>query len=153
MISPKKLIRMAKKWQKLAARNRKRISFPRFNGVIDPESCSTSSSLSMAEKGHFAVYSADQTRFLIPLKYLENHIIVELLKMAEDEFGLPSSGPIILPCDAVFIEYAISLIRRCPEKDVEKALLMSLATCRCLPSSYLHDREPNSQQSSLICSF
>ncbi|KAL5736825.1 hypothetical protein ACOSP7_031278 [Xanthoceras sorbifolium] len=131
MISPKKLIRMAKKWQKLAARNRKRISFPRINGALDPESCSTSSSLSMAEKGHFAVYSAHQTRFMIPL----------------------NGGPIILPCDAVFIEYAISLIRRCPEKDVEKALLMSLATCRCLPSSYLHDQELNSQHSSLICSF
>ncbi|KAK3230922.1 hypothetical protein Dsin_002803 [Dipteronia sinensis] len=154
MISLKKLIGMAKKWQKLAVRNRKRVSFPRTNKTVDAESCSTSSSpSSMVEKGHFVVYSADQTRFVIPLKYLENSIIKELLKMAEDEFGLPSSGPITLPCDAVFMEYAISLIRRRPEKNVEKALLMSLATGRCLPSSYLHGQELNNQQSSLICSF
>ncbi|KAK3231310.1 hypothetical protein Dsin_003191 [Dipteronia sinensis] len=152
MISPKKLIRMAKKWQKLAARNRKRISFPRANGAVEGESCSTTSS-SMAEKGHFVVYSADQMRFMIPLKYLENNIIRELFKMAEDEFGLPSSRPITLPCDAVFVEYAISLIRRSPEKDIEKALLMSLTTSRCIPSSYLQGQEQNNQQSSLICSF
>ncbi|KAK2637430.1 hypothetical protein Ddye_032222 [Dipteronia dyeriana] len=153
MISLKKLIRMAKKWQKLVVRNRKRLSFPRTNRTVDAESCSTSSSSSMVEKGHFVVYSADQTRFVIPLKYLENSIIKDLFKMAEDEFGLPSSGPITLPCDAVFMEYAISLIRRRPEKNVEKALLLSLATGHCLPSSYLHGQELNNQQSSLICSF
>ncbi|KAH7543882.1 hypothetical protein JRO89_XS15G0041500 [Xanthoceras sorbifolium] len=87
MISPKKLIRMAKKWQKLAARNRKRISFPRINGALDPESCSTSSSLSMAEKGHFAVYSAHQTRFMIPLKYLENNTLGSLCNLLDQKMS------------------------------------------------------------------
>ncbi|KAK3231412.1 hypothetical protein Dsin_003293 [Dipteronia sinensis] len=63
----------------------------------------------MARKGHFVVYLADQTQLVIPVKYLENNIIRELLKIAEDEFGLPCNGPITLPCDAVFMEYAISL--------------------------------------------
>ncbi|KAJ0076692.1 hypothetical protein Patl1_35815 [Pistacia atlantica] len=69
----------------------------------------------------------------------------------QDEFGLPSGGPITLPCDAIFMEYAISLIQRHATKDVEKALLMSLATGRCLPSSHLHQEQSN--QLSLICSF
>ncbi|XP_031251739.1 auxin-responsive protein SAUR67-like [Pistacia vera] len=148
MISPKKLIRLAKKWQKLAASKRKRISLPRTTGVVEAESCSTSS---MAEKGHFVVYTADQRRFVIPLKYLKDNIIRELFTMAENEFGLPRGGPITLPCDAVFMEYVISLIQRHAAKDLEKALLMSLATGRCLPTSNLHEEQSNQQ--SLLCGF
>ncbi|KAJ4715912.1 Auxin-responsive protein [Melia azedarach] len=110
MITPKKIIKMAKKWQKLAASKRKRISFPRTTtGAFDAESCSTSST---AGKGHFVVYSADERRFVIPLKYLKNNIIIELFRIAEEEFGLSSSEPIILPCDAIFMEYVVSLIER-----------------------------------------
>lgn len=61
----------------------------------DSEICSKSST---AQKGHFVVYTADQRRFVIPLKYLKNNIIGELFRIAEDEFGLPNSGPITLPC-------------------------------------------------------
>ncbi|KAJ0086700.1 hypothetical protein Patl1_06815 [Pistacia atlantica] len=148
MISPKKLIKMAKKWQKVAAIKPRRISLPKATGVVDSESCSTSS---VIEKGHFVVYTADQRRFVIPLKYLKNDIIRGLFTMAEDEFGLPSGGPITLPCDAIIMEYAVSLIQRHATKDVEKALLMSLATGRCLPSSHLHQEQSN--QPSLICSL
>ncbi|WMV51404.1 hypothetical protein MTR67_044789 [Solanum verrucosum] len=48
---------MARKWQKFAAKQRKRISFPRSN-YNDAESCSTSSSI--VDKGHFVVYTTDQ---------------------------------------------------------------------------------------------
>ena len=89
MISPKKLIKLAKKWQNLAASKRKRISLPTASGVAKPEVCSPSS---MAEKGHFVIYTADQKRFVIPLKYLKNNIIRELFKIAVDEFGLPGAG-------------------------------------------------------------
>ncbi|KAK9183695.1 hypothetical protein WN943_024040 [Citrus x changshan-huyou] len=99
MITPKKLMKLAKKWQKLAASKRLRISLPRPTaGAADAESCSTSST---AEKGHFVVHTTDQIRFVIPLKYLENNIIRELFRIAEDEFGMPGSGPITLPCDAI----------------------------------------------------
>ncbi|KAJ0086705.1 hypothetical protein Patl1_06818 [Pistacia atlantica] len=148
MISPKKLIKFAKKWQKLVANKRKRISLPRTTGVVEAESCSTSS---MAEKGHFGVYNADQRRFVIPLKYLKNNIIKELFAMAKYEFGLPSNGPITLPCEVVFMEYVVSLIQRHAAKDLENALLMSLATGRCLPTSNLHQEQSNQQ--SLLCSF
>ena len=90
MISAKKLIKLAKKWQKLAALRRKRIALPQ----MDRSSCSTSE---MADKGHFVVYSADQKRFLLPLNYLNNKIVRELLKLAEEEFGLPTNGPLIVP--------------------------------------------------------
>ncbi|KAJ8551720.1 hypothetical protein K7X08_021735 [Anisodus acutangulus] len=87
MVSAKKLIKMARKWQ------RKRISLP-INGS-DDDSCSISSSI--VEKCHFVVYTADQKRSVIPLAYLENEIIRELLSISEEEFGLPSGGSIILP--------------------------------------------------------
>ncbi|XP_044509693.1 auxin-responsive protein SAUR64-like [Mangifera indica] len=148
MISPKKLIKLAKKWQKLAASKRKRISLPTTTGVVEAESCSASS---MAEKGHFVVYTTDQRRFEIPLNYLKNNIIRELFAMAEYEFGFPSGGPITLPCDAVFMEYVVSLIQRHVVEALEKALLMSLATGHCLPTSSFCGEQRNQQ--SLLYGF
>ncbi|KAG5574327.1 hypothetical protein H5410_054461 [Solanum commersonii] len=146
MISTKKLIKMARKWQKFAAMQRKRISFPR-NGT-DADSCSTSSS-SIVEKGHFVVYAADQVRFVIPLVYLENEIIRQLLNMSEEEFGLPSSGPITLPCDSAFMDYIISLIKKgVAAGDLHKALLLSIPSSCCSTSS-LHQESGNQQL--LVC--
>ncbi|XP_015057862.1 auxin-responsive protein SAUR68-like [Solanum pennellii] len=146
IISTKKLIKMAKKWQKFAAMQRKRISFPR--NVSDADDCSTSSS-SIVEKGHFVVYTADQARFVIPLAYLENEVIRQLLKMSEEEFGLPSGGPITLPCDSAFMDYIISLISRgVTAGDLHKALLLSIPSSCCSTSS-LH-RESGNQQL-LVC--
>ncbi|XP_015057822.1 auxin-responsive protein SAUR68-like [Solanum pennellii] len=146
MISTKKLIKMARKWQKFAAMQRKRISFVR--NVSDADSCSTSSS-SIVEKGHFVVYTADQARFIIPLAYLEIEVIRQLLKMSEEEFGLPSGGPITLPCDSVFMDYIISLIREgVTAGDLHKALLLSIPTS-CFSTSSLY-RESGNQQL-LVC--
>ncbi|MBA0766502.1 hypothetical protein Gotri_015536 [Gossypium trilobum] len=64
MVSTKILIRMARKWQKLAAIGRRRITS------------------SLVDKGHFVIYTIDQKRFVIPLAYLRNTIFVELLKMS-----------------------------------------------------------------------
>ncbi|KAG2303882.1 hypothetical protein Bca52824_032533 [Brassica carinata] len=69
--------------------HRKRISFQR-------SSTSTSSSTAV-EKGCFVVYTADKARFAFPLSYLSNSIFQELFKISEEEFGLPSGGPITLP--------------------------------------------------------
>ena len=107
MISPKKIIKMARKWQRIAVLGRKRISSSTTNINVDAESCSTS----VANKGHFVVYTADQRRFMIPLVYLSNNIFRELFKMSEEDFELPSNGPITLPCDLVFMEYIIPLIQ------------------------------------------
>ncbi|WCJ18900.1 SAUR-like auxin-responsive protein family [Euphorbia peplus] len=142
-ISAKKLIKLARKWQKLAALKRRRITLPHLSGSTDTRSCSTSAK---AEKGFFAVYSADQKRFLLPLGYLNNEIIIELFNMAEDEFGLPGSGPLTLPCEAEIMEYAIGLIKQKVNRDVERALLTSIATsCSSLPFHLQHQLP--------ICSF
>ncbi|KAF9663349.1 hypothetical protein SADUNF_Sadunf17G0040600 [Salix dunnii] len=45
--------------------------------------------------------------FFFSLRYLNNEIVREILRLADEEFGLPSSGPLMLPCDGEFMEYAI----------------------------------------------
>ncbi|XP_021286388.1 LOW QUALITY PROTEIN: uncharacterized protein LOC110418096 [Herrania umbratica] len=143
MISAKKLIKLARKWQKLAAVKQKRItSCETTLGNAGTNRCSTSS---MVVKGHFVVYSADQRRFVLPLEYLKNEIVRELFSLAEEEFGLPSNGPLMLPCDAAFMEYVISLINRHATKDIKKALLTSIASGRCSSSSYYHQQATNQQ--------
>ncbi|WCJ18910.1 SAUR-like auxin-responsive protein family [Euphorbia peplus] len=90
-ISAKKLIKLARKWQKLAALKRRRITFESHTtATTDTRSCST---FAKPEKGYFSVYSSDKKRFLLPLEYLNSELIKELFDMAEDEFGLPGSGP------------------------------------------------------------
>ncbi|PHT99773.1 Auxin-responsive protein SAUR64 [Capsicum chinense] len=143
MLSPKKLIKMARRWQKFAAMQRRRISFPR-NGSNE-DACSTSS-FNPVEKGHFVVYTIDQRRYVFPLAYLENDAIVQLLNISEEEFGLPSGGPITLSCDSAFMDYIISLIKKgVADGDLHRALLLSIPSCCCTSSSYLHQESGNQQ--------
>ena len=127
---------MARKWQKLAAISRKRISFPRSNEDLDAESCTSTSS--MVEKGHFVIYTVDQKRFVMPLSYLNSNILRELFKMSEEEFGISSDGPITLPCDANLMEYVLTLIRLGAADDIEKALLKSINCSSCSLSFSYH---------------
>ncbi|XP_039138165.1 auxin-responsive protein SAUR68-like [Dioscorea cayenensis subsp. rotundata] len=124
---------MARKLQKVASLKRM-ISSPRADKHSDFNECSTSS---VAEKGHFVVYTSEGKRFMVPLAYLNNNIFKELLKISEEEFGLPSDGPITLPCDAVSMEYVLSMLRRGVSEEVERALLSSIfiscqSTCSTL---------------------
>ncbi|KAJ9704640.1 hypothetical protein PVL29_002949 [Vitis rotundifolia] len=121
-----KLIKMARKWQKVAAMKRKRISLPRADLFLDADCCSTSA---VADKGHFVVYSSDRRRFL--------------LQMSEEEFGIQSEGPIILPCDSVFMDYAISFIQHGVAKELERALIMSITSSNCSSSAYFHQGQSN----------
>ncbi|XP_019157617.1 PREDICTED: auxin-responsive protein SAUR68-like [Ipomoea nil] len=136
MISSNRLIKLAKRWQKFAAIRRKRISFPSL--YDDSDSCSTSSAV---YKGHFTIYTADQKRFVVPLSYLENDIIRQLLSMSEEEFGLPSDGPITLPCDSVFMDYIISLLSRGLSRELENALIVSVTSHRCSSAPLLRNQE------------
>ncbi|XVE67241.1 hypothetical protein DITRI_Ditri08aG0144400 [Diplodiscus trichospermus] len=143
MISPKKLIKMARKWQKMAAIKRKRITISRSTtGDFEKKNCSTST---MVEKGHFVVYSTDEKRFVLPLQYLKNEIVMELFKLAEYEFGLPSNGHLTVPCDAACMEYIIGLIKRKASKELQKALITSVVSERCSSSSYLYQQETSQQ--------
>lgn len=128
MLSTKKLIKMATKCQKAAVEGRKRILFQRANSISDS---------SAANKGHFVVYTTDCRRFVIPLPFLNNDIFRELLKMSEEEFGLPGDGPITLPCDSFLLEYMVLLIRGSVVKNQEKDKLMPVVTACCSLSSSL----------------
>ncbi|KAE8719167.1 putative SAUR-like auxin-responsive protein family [Hibiscus syriacus] len=114
MMSAKKLIKLARKWQKLAAIRRKRITLSRTSRKVGTNSCSTSS---MVEKGHFVVYCSDEKRFVLPLEYLKNEIVMELFQLAEEEFGLQGNEHLTLPCDAPLTEDVIGLIKRKASKN------------------------------------
>ncbi|KAL6012233.1 hypothetical protein ACLOJK_002711 [Asimina triloba] len=96
MISPKILVAIARRWQKLAAIGRRRISMSKPN--CEPCNKSTPS------KGHFTVSTTDGRRFAIHLAYHNSPIVQELFKLSEDEYGLPSDGPITIPCEAAFMQ-------------------------------------------------
>ncbi|KAL5738822.1 hypothetical protein ACOSP7_031583 [Xanthoceras sorbifolium] len=134
VINPKKLIKMARKWQRVAAFRRKRISLPKVD------------TSAVADEDHFVVYTTDRRRFTFPISYLSNYIFLELLRMSEEEFGLPSNGPITLPCDAIFMEYVVSLIQGRVDRQLQEAFLMSVASSRCSLCPSLHHYEQTSQQ-------
>ncbi|KAL5984138.1 hypothetical protein ACLOJK_018240, partial [Asimina triloba] len=87
MVNPMRLAEMARKWQKLAAIGRRRITMPR----TDVEAAGKQSAPS---KGHFIIYTTDGRRFAVSLAYHNSPIFQELFRLSEDEFGLPSNGPI-----------------------------------------------------------
>ncbi|RLM86201.1 auxin-responsive protein SAUR36-like [Panicum miliaceum] len=124
MVSVKRLVQMAKKWQRMAALARKRItSTPAKETEGSP--CSTSS---VAGKGRCVVYSADGRRFEVPLAYLDTAIFGELLSLSQEEFGFTGDdGRITLPCDAAVMEYVMCLLRRNASEEVEAAFLNSIA--------------------------
>ncbi|XP_059434898.1 auxin-responsive protein SAUR64-like [Corylus avellana] len=139
MINPKRLIAMAKKWQRIAANKRKRISYPKAESSV------------ANKEGHFVVYTTDNKRFVVPLEYLSQNVFRELLRMSEEEFGLPGNGPITLPCESAFMEYVVSLVQWQMPVDLEKALLTSMATCHSSSSYSLTLRQ--GQQQTLIYGF
>ncbi|KAK2976266.1 hypothetical protein RJ640_026895 [Escallonia rubra] len=138
------LVKVARKWRKLAVIRRKRISLPRNKEDVEVNHNGTPF---VADKGHFVVYFDDGRLVVIPLPYLNNKVLRQLLIMAEEEFGLPGHGPITMPSDAfmVMVEYIISMIRGGLAEDLEIALLMSICKSRCLSSSSLHQGKTNQQ--------
>jgi hypothetical protein len=132
------LTKLGKKLQELASISRKSNSLPRTTWNDERTSV-------LADKGHFVVYTIDQNRFLIPLVYLNSGILRALFELSKDEFGLPSDGPITLPCEAFFMEYILMLTRQGADKNLEKPLLMSISTC-CALSYSLPNEEPTTPQ-------
>lgn len=129
MITSNNFIQMARKWQKQQKK-----------GILRTK----------AEKGHFVVYSMDNSRFVVPLVYLKNNIFRELFKLAEEEFGLSSKVPLTLPCDSTVLKYVIRLIQRNVAKDMEEAVLMSITSRRF--QSYL-DLQHEQTSQHLLCSY
>lgn len=134
-------LKMVRNWQKLASIGRRRIMLPKTGCAIDMDIC-TKSKLC---KGHFVVYTADGRRFEVPLAYLSTPIFKRLFEMSEEEFGFPGNGPIRLPCDAIFMDYIVSIVGRCACKDVENALLGSMAMGQCSMPLLFHQRHRSRQ--------
>ncbi|KAG5239180.1 auxin-responsive family protein [Salix suchowensis] len=138
MINLMKLVKFAKKWKKLAAPERKRISIPRSG---EDEITDSNDRLPVASKGHF----------VFPISYLNNNIFRQLLAMSEEEFGLPRKGPITLLCDAMFMKYAASLMQRNFDKDMERELLIDIASSSRCSLSFHSLLQEQSNQQLLVC--
>ncbi|KAL4195196.1 hypothetical protein AMTRI_Chr05g63380 [Amborella trichopoda] len=116
MINSKKLLEIKPKWQRQSSRGRRQQSDNEQNDLV-------------ADEGHFVIYTIDGGRFIVPLPYLNRPIFRELLLMAEEEFGFTGYGHLMVPCEAFVLEYIVSLLRRNPPVEVEKALI-SVTSCR-----------------------
>jgi Auxin responsive protein len=145
MLSPKKLVQMAKKWQRMAALGRRRITFEKKLSHRDADQCTSPS----ANEGHFVVYTIDGKRFMISLDYLNTTIVMQLFQLSEEEFGYTVDGPITLPCEAAFLEYAMDLVKRGVSKEVERALLGSVL----LPCHHSHNNFGAISQQIEVCGF
>ncbi|KAL4186536.1 hypothetical protein AMTRI_Chr09g34430 [Amborella trichopoda] len=120
MINSKRLLEIARKWQKKAMSQRRRISLIR----------NTSNRMdSVAVEGHFVIYTVDGSRFVIPLAFLNRPIFQELLLVAEEEFGFTGCRPLTVPYESFLMEHIVSLLNKNASKEVEKALV-SMACCR-----------------------
>ncbi|THU73422.1 hypothetical protein C4D60_Mb04t22660 [Musa balbisiana] len=122
MVSPRKLIKMA---------GEAKISL--LSGGDDGGRSSRRTSV--ARKGHFAAYTRDGRRFLIPIAYLDSSVFKELLRKSEEEFGLPvGDSPITLPCDATYMEHVVASLRDASLKRWNKpcaALLFPTSAASC----------------------
>ncbi|XP_022727256.1 auxin-responsive protein SAUR68-like [Durio zibethinus] len=147
MINTKKIIRKARKWQKKANIGRKIITASRLGNTMAIKKPSG------VDKGHFVINTTNKRHFVIPLEYLSDSIFLQLLKMSEEEFGLSSDGPILLPCDSMLMNHVVLLIQRGLAKDLEKAMLNSLNTYRCSSCSTTFFHEGHADQQSLVCGF
>jgi hypothetical protein len=117
------IAQLAKKWQRMAALGRKRLTWGMV--AMEANECCTS----VASKGHCTVYTTDRVWFEVPLACLSTAVFIELLQMSQEEFGFGSKdGRITLPCDATVMEYAMCLLRRGASAEVEKAFLSTMAT-------------------------
>ncbi|KAK9906232.1 hypothetical protein M0R45_002705 [Rubus argutus] len=142
ILSPKKLIKMTRTLQKIPVIGRRKISYPRA-GVVGSNNMNSK----IADEGTFVIYTLDGRRFVLPLFYLSNYIFQKLFKMSEEEFGISSNAPIVLPCDSLLMNYIVSLVKLGMSSDLEKALLNSIIRVCCSTSFHL---EQTSQQL-LLC--
>ncbi|CAL1403261.1 unnamed protein product [Linum trigynum] len=84
-------------------------------------------------RGYFVVYTADKTRYVLPLKYLKSDVIVKILRMSEEEFGFSSDKPIVLPFDNSVMDRIISLLlysQQSADEMLEKVPVNSMASAK-----------------------
>jgi SAUR family protein len=63
--------------------------------------------------GSLGVYvGIERRRFLIPTRFLNLPVFVDLLNMAEEEFGFQSNGGLVFPCEVVFFKAVLRSLDR-----------------------------------------
>ncbi|XP_059077230.1 protein SMALL AUXIN UP-REGULATED RNA 12-like [Cryptomeria japonica] len=64
-------------------------------------------------KGHCAVYvGSEQSRYIIPTKYLNHSLFRELLDKAEEEYGFDHQMGLTIPCEEVAFQYLTSILEK-----------------------------------------
>ncbi|KAK2971693.1 hypothetical protein RJ640_007731 [Escallonia rubra] len=67
--------------------------------------------------GSLAVYAgAERRRFVIPTRFLNLPVFVDLLDKAEEEFGYQNNGGLVLPCEAEFFAEILKFLVRDEQK-------------------------------------
>ncbi|KAF6172494.1 hypothetical protein GIB67_007007 [Kingdonia uniflora] len=123
MINTKNLMKTARKLYEVVVISRGRTVLSRTDDIVGDKQNKL-----VVDKGHVALYTADENQVVVPLPYLKHDIFKEFLRVSEEEFGLPKDGPITLPSDMVFMKYNVSLVESRVSKKVEKALLASISS-------------------------
>jgi Auxin responsive protein len=148
MLSSKKLVQMAKKWQRIAMLGKRSLTFEQKVSHHDNDQ----STSTQTEKGHFVVYTIDGKRFIIPLEYLNTTIVMKLFQLSEEEFGFLADGPITLPCEAAFLEYAMDLVKRGVSEEVER-ILLSFVLLPCHHACSVQSNFGATSQQVDVCGF
>ncbi|CAA2984962.1 auxin-responsive SAUR71-like [Olea europaea subsp. europaea] len=67
--------------------------------------------------GSLAVYvGPERRRFVIPTRFLNLPVFVDILREAAEEFGFPTTGGLVLPCDAGFFREILKFLENDEEK-------------------------------------
>ncbi|KAM7481047.1 hypothetical protein LguiB_005630 [Lonicera macranthoides] len=74
---------------------------------------STLGSSRRVPSGSLGVYvGTERRRFVIPTRFLNLPVFVDLLKKAEEEFGFQSNGGLVFPCEVVFFTNLLKSLER-----------------------------------------
>lgn len=135
----------------MAALGRKSITSP-----IKMDQVISTSHRTSAEKGCFVAYTSDNVRFTLPIAYLDSRILREVLRLSEEEFGMRSQGPIVLPFESQFIGYVTALMQNKKKKandHVEKALVLSMPAFTCSSSYYYSLHHQHTTHQIALCGY
>ncbi|CAI0545261.1 unnamed protein product [Linum tenue] len=125
MVLPKTLVTlMVSKLRKIAVTRRM--------GNSVSSSLLSASFSSDDRRGYFVVYTVDKTRYVLPLKYLKSEVVMEILRMSEEEFGFSTDKPIVLPFNTTVMDQIISLLSSQQDGDggIEQVPINDIATAK-----------------------
>ncbi|KAF6147840.1 hypothetical protein GIB67_014420 [Kingdonia uniflora] len=123
MINTKNLMKIERKLHEVVVIRRVRTVLSRTDDIVGDKRNKL-----VVDIGHVALYTTDENQVVVPLSYLNHDIFRKLLRISEEDIGLPRDGPITLSCDMVFIKYIVSLVQSRVFKKVEKGLLTSISS-------------------------